>query len=420
MIRLFTPPWQLVSSAVAPAVRLIMPYRRTVAPLLLLGAAMLSQGCAKPYSAVLRQFSDAPSCCASLADLPVEPLRPGDTKSFDLGGDNPAYRFATGKSYFRAFALPQGGYPYRVIVRSFLIGDDLKTAYLFFPKIVTLDENRQVVRATGPEAFTLQQAGYLETMGQTAGLRHKLEGELVFTDGSMKERYLVVLTTDDLLLGTTPVPAGGDVPLLTPGYTVTAPENRNEVLVPHAPAGRVSISLAPVVAKTPAARMEATPAGGKEPTPPPDFRPEIVTARLTNGKTIGTLELGRTTMETARHLYDDAGAMLGRERQSSAPFTIGTAALVPKRLFTPPGSLQQLYFDDNGTLVLFVDGAPANLPLSLKEFQQRFPGARESGRTLGSYEFQVQLDPCVTLIAVFRSISETLESAGYGYGCRSK
>jgi len=384
------------------------------------GAAILIQGCAKPYGAVLRQFNEAPPCCTSLAELPVDSLHLGDTKSFDLGGNSPAYQFTTGKSYFRAFALPQGTYPYEVIVSSFLIGDDLKSAYLFFPKLITLDENRKVVRATGPETFTLQQAGYLETMGQTAGLRHKLEGRFIFTDGSQDERYLIVLTTDDLLLGMTTVSAAGDVPLLTPGYTVTVSAKRYDVQVPHAPAGRVSISLAPLATKTPATHREETSSGGAIQDSPPDSRPEIVTARLASGKIVGVLELGRTTMDMARHLFDKAGAMLGPERQNTAALTIGTTALAPKRLFTPPGSLQQLYFDDNGTLVLFVDSAPANLPLSIKEFQQRFPGARESGRTLGSHEIQVPLNQCVTLIAVFRSVSDALESVGYGYECRAK
>ncbi|HYS44690.1 MAG TPA: MalM family protein, partial [Geobacteraceae bacterium] len=221
---------------------LAIRFNRTIPPLLVLGVVILLGGCAKPYGAALRQYEGAPLCCESLAGLPVAPLRLGDKKSFDLGGGSPAYRFETGKSFFRAFALPQGPYPYRVTVRSFLVGDDLNSAYLFFPQVITLDENRRVVRSTGPETFTFQSAGFLETMQETGGLRHKLEGGLTFADGSLNERYLVVLTTDDLLRGKTPVSTVGDVPLLTPGYSVTVPGG-NEVQVPHAPAGRVSVSL---------------------------------------------------------------------------------------------------------------------------------------------------------------------------------
>ncbi|HEY6872698.1 MAG TPA: MalM family protein [Geobacteraceae bacterium] len=412
------PELRRAAAVASPAGRLAMRLRRAVPPLLVLGAGILFQGCAKPYGAALRQYNEAPVCCASLAELPVEPLHLGDTKSFNLGGNSPAYRFTTGKSYFRAFSLPQGPYPYKVTARSFLIGDDLKTAYIFFPKLMTLDENRRVIRTTGPETFTLQQAGYIETMEQTAGLLHKLEGELIFPDGSKGERYLVVMTTDDLLMGMTAISAAGEVPLLTPGYAITVSGKRSEAHVPHAPAGRVSISLAPLAAETPVAGTANATGGRAEKDAPP--RPEIVTARLANGKIVGALELGKTDIDSARQIFEKAGAMLGEERQNAASITVGTAVLAPKRLFAPPGSLQQLYFDDNGALVLFVDGAPANFPPTGKEFLQRFSGARESGRTLGSYEVQVPLDPCVTLVAVFRTVSDTLESAGYGYGCRVK
>jgi hypothetical protein len=379
--------------------------------LLALAAPMLIQGCAAAsYGTALRRYTEVPVCCASLAELPVEPLRPGDKKSFTMGEGSPAYRFDTGKSYFRAFSLPQGPYPYKVTVKSFVIGDNLKSAYIFYPQLVTLDENRKPVRSTGPETFTLQQAGYLETMQETAGLRQKLEGGLTFTDKSRDERFLLVLTTDDLLRGKTAVSTAGDDPLLN---FITVEANVAATLVQHAPAGRVSIALAPLVAGVAASGKAA-----QEPSPDP--HPELVTVRLSGGKEIGALEPGRTTEEAARRLFEDAGAGLGQERHNSATFTIATVVLAPKRLFAPPGSSYQLYFDDKGTLVLLVDGAPANLPSSGKEFMRRFPEARESGRTLATYEVQAPLGHCVTLVAAFRAAGDTLESAAYGYGCPVK
>ena len=98
--------------------------------MLALAASMFIQGCATSYGTALRRYTEAPDCCPSLAELPVEPLRPGDKKSFTMGEGSPAYRFDTGKSYFRAFTLPQGPYPYKVTVKSFVIGDNLKSAYI--------------------------------------------------------------------------------------------------------------------------------------------------------------------------------------------------------------------------------------------------------------------------------------------------
>lgn len=395
------------------------PNRRALWQLSLLGAALLVQSCSTSYGTAVRQYSDAPVCCTSLADLPVEPLQAGDKKSFDLGNGGPAYRFATGKSYFRAFALPQGPYPYRVTVRSFLVGDRLKSAYLFFPQLITLDEQRRVVRTTGPGTFSLERTGLLETLQETGGLGYKLGGGLTFTADNRDERYLVVLTTDELLRGKTTVSTAGTVPMFLPAYSGTAPSAANEAVVPHAPAGRVAISVFPL-AQQPPATAAVTPPAGETKGPAPNSRPAAVTVRLASGKAIGELELGRTTVNEARHLFDTAGAGLGPERHSGATVTVGEATLAPKRLYAPPGTLCQLFFDDKGILVLFVTGASAELPASGKEFMQRFPGARETGRTLGSRELQASLAPCVALIAVFRTGDDSLDSAAYGYSCPGK
>ncbi len=408
--------------ALLPPGTVAAPYRRALWQLLLLGAALLLQSCTTSYGTAVRQYGDAPLCCASLADLPVEPLQAGDKKSFDLSDGAPAYRFTTGKSYFRAFALPQGPYPYRVTVRSFLVGDRLKSAYLFFPQLITLDEQRRVVRTTGPGTFSLERADLLETLRETGGLGYKLEGGLTFTADNRDERYLVVLTTDELLRGKTAVSTAGTVPMFLPAYSGTALSSANEAEVPHAPAGRVAISVSPLIPQAPVA-TSAAPAAGKmktPETPAPNPRPEGVTVRLASGKAIGELELGRTTVDEARRLFDTAGAGLGPERRSGATVTVGEATLAPKRFYAPPGTLYQLFFDDKGILVLFVTGASAELPASGREFMRRFPGARETGRTLGSRELQASLAPCVTLIAVFRTGDDTLDSAAYGYSCPGK
>jgi len=376
-------------------------------------AALFVQACAKPYSGVVRQYREAPPCCASLAELPVEPLQLSDKNSFDLADNSPAFRFETGKSYFRAFTLPQGPYPYRVTVRSFLVGSYLKSAYIFYPQLLTLDANRKVVRATGPGTFNIEHGGLLEAMQEAEGLRYLLEGGLTFTEGSRDERYLVVLTTDELLQGRTSVPTGGE--MFLPGYggQVLA---KGEVLVPHAPAGRVTVSLTPLASEPPVTMAVSQSDDGTVATLTAT-RPGLITVRLASGKAIGELELGRSTLEAARTLFENVGAGLGPEQETTATFALATAQLAVRRLYFPPGTLHQLYFDDHGILVLLVDGAPVDLPYTGKAFLLRFPAARETGRTLGSYELQVSLSPCVTLISVFHTVNDTLASAGYGYGC---
>ncbi len=139
--------------------------------------------------------------------------------------------------------------------------------------------------------------------------------------------------------------------------------------------------------------------------------------RLASGKAIGELELGRSTVDVARRLFENAGAGLGPEQENAAKFALGTATLAVRWLYSPPGTLHQLYFDDHGILVLLVDGSAVDFPHTGKAFLRRFPAARETGRTLGSYELQVSLSPCVTLITVFHTINDTLASTWYGYRC---
>jgi hypothetical protein len=243
---------------------------------------------------------------------------------------------------------------------------------------------------------------------------------LTFTADNRDERYLVVLTTDELLRGKTLVSTVGAVPMFLPAYGGTAPTPANEAQVPHAPAGKVAISLAPLVPQAPVAAAAGVPDAGEAKAPALVPRPAAVTVRLANGKAIGELKLGRTTVDEARRLFDTAGAGLGPERPNGATVTVGTATLSPQRLYAPPGTLHQLYFDGNGVLVLFVTGASAELPASGREFLQRFPGARETGRTLGSRELQASLASCVTLIAVFRTGDDTFDSAAYGYSCPTR
>ena len=215
---------------------------------------------------------------------------------------------------------------------------------------------------------------------------------------------------------------------------------QSELPVHHAPAGTLSISLsfvahedrgavagknivipekAVVMTERPAPAAHGSDAG-KEGNTLPAVRPEIVPVRRTNGTVIGELELGRTSSDEARLLFENGGAGLGPEMKNTAPFVIGTTTLAPTRLYTPPGTRHQLYFDDNGILVLFVDGAAAVFPASGREFLHRFPEAKETGRIVGSYELQAELSPCVTVIALFRTVNDSLDSVAFGYVCPTK
>ena len=411
------------------------PLRKTCLSLFL-AAILFTQGCASPYGKVLRQYQEARACCASIAELPVVPLQAGDNKSIQLGEGSPVYRFDTGKSYCQAFSLPDQSQPYKVSVSSYLIGAYLKSAYLFYPRLITLDKNYSVVRSTGDESFSLVQADFLERLNTGGDFQYKIEGDLIFTGLHPEERYLVIMTTDSLLHGKTAVPVG-TVPMLILGGPVRASAKQEEVQVPHAPGGRVTVRVVSqdnrenTVPKTTgvAARNEAVSGPGTQPDTAEkrehaatseaaaSVRPAAVRVRLAGGKVIGELVPGKSSVQEAQSLFERFAAGMGKEKLNTTLFTIGSVSMVPKRLFSPPGTVHQLYFDDNGVLVILVDGSVAELPASGREFRLRFPDARETWRSIGSYELQHDLGPCVSLIAVFRTISDSPDSMAYGYRC---
>jgi hypothetical protein len=404
---------------------------------MIIAVFLLAAGCAKNYRTAVTGFRDAPVCCSSLADIPVEPLKMGGSTHFTLEEGTPAFRFATGKSYFRAFRLPDGPYPYRVTIDSYLVGGYLKSAYLFRPVVLTLDADRTPVRTIAGGDFTVERAGFAEAMWQAGGLKQKLSGGVDFT-AENRERYLVVLTTDALLKETTAVPVGGDSTMLLLGSGGVAAKTE-EVRVPHAPTGRLGISVehgavaaaaghsgsakpvaAPVRTAAPSpAPVHATAVRTTGPEPAADLlaRPETVRVHMADGTGAGTLELGRSDIGTARALLVSAGIAAGEAQAATASYLAGPATLALAQMLAPAGTPHRFYFDAAGRLVLAVDRAPAGIPATIEAFRSRFPSSWETGRTLASVEFQTLLSPCVALVAVYRTADGGLDLAAYGYSC---
>jgi hypothetical protein len=133
------------------------------------------------------------------------------------------------------------------------------------------------------------------------------------------------------------------------------------------------------------------------------------------GATLGYVRLGASQPQEVQHALDSLGG-LGPNRENSVTFTVGTLKMRPRLLYTPPATMNQLYFD-RGVLVLVVEGVPRDLPALATEFQTRFPTAQETRREAGWYELQTQLTDCLWLIAVFGTADDRLQSDGYAYTC---
>jgi maltose operon protein len=211
--------------------------------ILVAAVALAMAGCATPRATVMESFAAATTCCRSMAEFRYGPLAGDAAVSFELDAKSPAFQFATGKSYFRAFQLPDPVRGYTLRVRSFMMGDHIDAAYLFFPQLITLDAQYNVVRSSKPEDFMLHRATYAETAKETWGLPWVLEGKLAFTSANAAERYLVVLTTDELMQRRTSMETLRVAPIILPGLVTAVPTGKREVLIPHAPAGHLNISF---------------------------------------------------------------------------------------------------------------------------------------------------------------------------------
>lgn len=223
-------------------------YRRGVLAIssqsiLLICLGLVIFGCAAPFNIVVKQYQGAPICCTSMSEFQYEMLHIGDSQSFDLNEKSDAFLFATGKSYFKAFELPQGQYPFQVLIKSYIIGDHIASAYIFHPHILTLNEKYDVVRSTDSSSFCFKKSGFWETLKETRGVQRILEGFVSFTEENSNEKYLVILTTESLLQKKIHENYRTIIPIILPGMVMALPGMKATATIPASPVGHVKVTV---------------------------------------------------------------------------------------------------------------------------------------------------------------------------------
>jgi len=149
-----------------------------------------------------------------------------------------------------------------------------------------------------------------------------------------------------------------------------------------------------------------------------DIEPFPITLHL-RGVPEVTLNLGRSTFDDAVALVPTTPAGTeGGPRPANLQIEIGDQTLAPVEVFNAADASYILYFDDQGILVLLVDGEVFFERRSMEEVTQAYPSLQTTHDEPNWSEMQTRLTDCVMLIAVFGP-SRKLDSLGYAFTCPS-
>ena len=217
--------------------------KRVMPIVFLLPIIIIAMSCSVHYKDALEMLKKSTPCCKSLAEFKYEPISNNEAITFKLDQSADAFMFQTGKSYFRAFSLPKGRSPYYIYIKSFALGEDIKTSHIFYPQLALLDENFIVVKQSNPEDFALMKAGVSETASVSwTALRIKFDGSF-FVDNPTA-RYAVIFTTEKLLSSSSAFSTIRFVPIIVPGIVGALPTGSDIVYIPHSPFGLLNIKIA--------------------------------------------------------------------------------------------------------------------------------------------------------------------------------
>lgn len=196
------------------------------------------------YEDASESLRKAVSCCDSIAQFSYTPLVEDGGVSFRLDASSDAFNFQSGKSYFRAFRLPEKALPYRIRVTSSALGEHIRKAHIFFPHVALLDARFTTVWQSDAGDFTLSKAGTMEPAEESWGLPVRLEGTVLINDPDAK--YVLVFTTQALMRRASPYKTLRVVPVILPGVVGAIPLGKETVYIRHSPFGLLQLEIARV------------------------------------------------------------------------------------------------------------------------------------------------------------------------------
>lgn len=137
----------------------------------------------------------------------------------------------------------------------------------------------------------------------------------------------------------------------------------------------------------------------------------------------GQLVLGRTTLAGARRMLSpdsatDSKTPARRVAQSRA-WEVGGVTLRPRWEFDPGKDYYQLYFDENQRLIFALDRT-ARPDIKRVDLLTRYPRALRVQQSDSFDQFQVDVQPCVTLTALIDRKHDHVLQFGYAWTCTTR
>jgi maltose operon protein len=175
-----------------------------------------------------------------MSEFNYELLGHNESVGFVLDETSPAYLFRGGKSYFKAYKLPEYKSPYLIAVKTYAIGEVVDRFHIFSPKLTILDENYSVARDIHSERLDFERVKFGESL--SAGGGSPIAAEVSLVIDSPEYKYIVIHTTDKQLLGHSinHAPDFGYIPM--PQGAIIYPTGKyRHFTIPHSPFGKLLI-----------------------------------------------------------------------------------------------------------------------------------------------------------------------------------
>ena len=150
----------------------------------------------------------------SFVEMKSQPIKSSDNLTVVLGKESSVFTFDEGKSYYETISIPEPRLPRKLIFKTYYSTSYLPSANILTPTFIFLNESKQPISKAAPQRFIpgvdLWLGGYFEGY------------VLIPSDAS----YLVIYTTS------------AQTPEL-----VSMSENGTIRTLPHAPTGKLSLTL---------------------------------------------------------------------------------------------------------------------------------------------------------------------------------